>query len=87
MQTALMRFVFRAKVRLHVMPDVQALGCNERTAQTALGGLPDGDALAGLDGNIGLRLPGSGPRWLVLSAVFLLGPPLSRFTPIAISVP
>lgn len=68
MRAALMRFVFRAKVSLRVIADLQAIGCDERAAILLLDALPDSDALAYHDGNIGLRLPGPSRRCLVLSA-------------------
>jgi folate-binding protein YgfZ len=64
----LTRFVFRAKVSLRALPGTQVFGCDARQTQAALGVLPDDTAIAVRDGTTGLRLPGSNPRWLLLSA-------------------
>ena len=63
----LTRFVFRAKVSLSAIAGMQVLGCDAGEAQAALGALPDNAKTIIHDGNIGLRLPGQGPRWLSLS--------------------
>jgi tRNA-modifying protein YgfZ len=63
----LTRFVFRTKVSLRAIVGAQALGCDATEALTALGVLPDNAGMVVRDGNTGLRLPGSNPRWLVLS--------------------
>jgi folate-binding protein YgfZ len=64
----LTRFVFRAKVSLRAIAGMQALGCDAGEAQAALGALPDNAEVIIHDGRTGLRLPGPGPRWLLLSA-------------------
>jgi folate-binding protein YgfZ len=66
MRVALARFVFRAKVAMRVIADVEALGCDGAEALAALDTLPSGDTLASRSGSTGLRLPGSTPRWLLL---------------------
>ncbi len=66
MRTALTRFVFRAKLSLHTLAGMQALGCDEAEALAELGSVPAGDFLVHENGRAGLRLPGQSPRWLLL---------------------
>src|SRR5450432_11177 len=68
MRAALARFVFRAKLSLRAVADVQALGCDAAETLTSLAALPLGDVLEGNSDCVGLLVPGSQPRWLLLRA-------------------
>jgi tRNA-modifying protein YgfZ len=68
MRTALARFVFRAKLSLRTIVDTQVLGCDEAETLTRLARLPVGNKLMRHGDSVGLMLPGSSPRWLLLRA-------------------
>jgi tRNA-modifying protein YgfZ len=66
LRTELSRFVFRAKVSLRAVPDVQALGCDQSDTLRLVGAPPTGTTLA-VHGDVSaLAMPGSTPRWLLL---------------------
>jgi tRNA-modifying protein YgfZ len=63
----LMRFVFRAKVKLLVRADLGVFGCDEATVVAQFGARPESDTLASAGTSLSFAL--SGARWLLLKPI------------------
>lgn len=67
MRTELARFVFRAKVQLHVLSDILGIGADEASAlPVQFSAPPVASALATSDRITGIAMPGVTARWLLL---------------------